>query len=70
MQSTTHIVHVSTIKAAKCVHCEEIIGGASFEAGVNHYLDEHEYILLHIGTESTIGPSGKACQATVAVLGN
>ena len=69
--STTRIAHVSTHKISKCAHCEQSLGGlGNFEFSVNHYLEEHEYLLLHIGTETVIGPSGVSSHATIAVLGN
>jgi len=45
------------------------MGDESFAESINHYMDKHEYKLLHIGSECDTDTEGKPCHHTVAVLG-
>jgi hypothetical protein len=36
---------------------------------INHYINKHQYHLLHVGQETTYGEEGTPWQSTVAVLG-
>jgi hypothetical protein len=64
----SHVVHVSAGMDAVCEHCDVWPARARFASTVNHYLFEHGYRLLHVGSEC-----GSIAQetgvATVAVLG-
>lgn len=37
---------------------------------INHYIEKHNYTLLHIGQETTIDDKGNLWQNTIAILGN
>jgi len=64
-----HIVHVSTGTKTGCEHCHFSIGGDRFTESVNHYIIEHGYEILHIGTETISGFNDVPWHTTVAVLG-
>jgi len=68
---TQVIVRVSSDSFNQCAECSETIDGAKhFEKGVNHYLSEHHYKLLHIGTETTPDEKDHSpWHRTVAILG-
>ena len=59
-----HVVKISTHEGSKCKHCDTGIGNDKFTESINHYINKHNYKLLHTGTET--GPS---IQMTVALLG-
>jgi hypothetical protein len=64
-----HVVHISTGIVAGCKHCRTPIGGGDqFAESVNHYIQEHQYRLLHVGQQTEDGSEGP-WQTTVAVLG-
>lgn len=63
-EGITHIVHISTHISTGCEHCTHTIGGDNFTESVNHYIKQHGYKLLHVGSES-----GNNLTMTVAILG-
>jgi hypothetical protein len=68
-----HVVRLSTNEGHRfCSHdgCKFQITRDEFEDLTNHYINDHGYVLLHIGTETTDGPKGAPWHATVAVLGS
>lgn len=69
-EGVREVVEVSTNVSRKCTHCSEWTGGADNLAHtVNHYINEHGYKLLHVGTETSHSDEGKLWYSTVAVLG-
>jgi hypothetical protein len=66
---TSHVVHISTNVTQGCEHCQLKIGGDDFAESVNHYVSEHSYNILHIGTETRADQNGKPWHSTIAVLG-
>ncbi len=70
----THVVEISSVIGKSCEHCSEAIGGGyaddqSIDKSINHYIQEHGYKLLHIGSETTRDDKGRPYDTTVAVLG-
>jgi hypothetical protein len=63
-----HVVHISTNIGTSCEHCNEHVGAERFPESINHYIQQHGYQLLHVGTESAWGDDG-VWHNTVAVLG-
>lgn len=64
----TYVIHVSTNITTGCKHCIHQIGGEQFAELINHYITEHGYELLHVGSETSHGDGG-LWHSTVAVLG-
>lgn len=52
-----------------CEHCDKLVGG-DVSDGVNHFIEEHGYRLLHVGTETSHNMDGKLWHSTVAILGH
>lgn len=71
----THTIHLSTNIGRQCEHCEEWTGadpeGATDLAeSINHYINEHGYRLLHVGTETNRdGDEKELWYSTIAILG-
>jgi hypothetical protein len=64
------VVHISTSTVARCHFCEKVIGGSdNFESSTEHYMTQHGFRILHIGTETSRTPNGELWHSTVAVLG-
>jgi len=63
-----HVVHISTDVTTSCEHCRISVGGNLAES-INHYIEEHDYKLLHVGSEYLTASDGSASFATVAVVG-
>lgn len=69
MEDAKGVVTVSTNIGTGCKECDMFIDGTNdFDGGVNHYIQEHGYKLLHVGTETSHGDEGY-WSSTVAVLG-
>ena len=66
---TQHVIHISSNISARCEHCDFSIDSDCFDKSVNHYIDQHGYKLLHVGTETILGPSGEPWHTTVAIVG-
>ena len=67
-----HLVHLSNNDELElsCEHCEYKIGTSDRLAiAVNHYILEHGYKLLHVGTETYRSSDGTPWHVTVAILG-
>ena len=65
-----HIVEVSTNIGRHCEHCTKMMGLDNFTESVNHYIDEHGYKLLHVGTETgRNSDDGSPWHSTAAILG-
>jgi hypothetical protein len=65
-----HVVRVTTESSrASCEHCHHEQGGLDFPASINHYIEQHGYRLLHVGTETTDDKNGNPWHCTIAVLG-
>ena len=68
-EGVTHTVKISTNVNRTCQYCDQSLGGpAFFTKPVNHYIDVHDYKLLHVGTETSHAEEG-LWYSTVAVLG-
>lgn len=69
-KGVTHVVSLSTDEGKKCEYCSFYCDGPSnFAEAINHYVEKHEYKLLHIGTDTTHGNDGSPWHNTLAVLG-
>ena len=67
------IVKISTNLGETCKHCTFSIGawsnGDNFAASIEHYINEHGYKLLHVGSETDRDDEGPPWQSTIAVVG-
>jgi hypothetical protein len=68
-KGVNQIVHISTNIGGGCEHCSFPIGLDKFAESVNHYIEQHGYKLLHIGTESSRDDDDRLWHHTVAVVG-
>ncbi len=66
---TKHIVQISTGNSNGCEICHFHKPVDGFSKMVNHYIEEHGYKLLHVGTETDLGPNDVPWHNTVAVVG-
>ena len=64
-----HVVQISTSIGTSCEHCDFPIGTDNFAESINHYIEQHGYKLLHVGTETDRDSDGNPWQSTVALLG-
>jgi hypothetical protein len=65
----THVVHISTSARRGCAECDQLIYGKHLDWAINHYIENHGYRLLHVGTETGRDDDGNLLHSTVAVLG-
>ncbi|HGK7684486.1 TPA: hypothetical protein ACJ6XF_003052 [Legionella pneumophila] len=71
-KDVTHVVYLSSNTAkSHCDDCKFSFNSNSdaLDARINHYLKDHQYRILHIGTESENSLTGNPWHNTVAVLG-
>lgn len=54
-----------------CPICDKNMyyGGDDLASNINHYLQTHQYRLLHVGQETTQDTDGNIYHHTVAILG-
>jgi hypothetical protein len=70
MDDVKHTVEVSSNVATGCAHCDQLIDNGSVDDGINHYIQEHGYRLLHVGMQTSRDYDGNPWHSTVAVLGH
>ena len=73
MQTTKRTTRVASNSSRGCEHCGASLGhggGGSVSDDINHFIEEHGYRLLHVGTETSPDPEGHPWHATVAILGH
>jgi hypothetical protein len=68
-KNVKHVVYISTNIGTGCDHCRTSIGLDKFAESTNHYIEQHGYKLLHVGTETGYDSDAKPWHSTVAVLG-
>lgn len=61
------IIRVVSNNQETCVECHQ--PPRDFETTVNHFIADHGYKVLHIGTETEFVNENTPCHSTVAVLG-
>ncbi len=67
-----HVVYISTDISDLCNHCNYNIGSdgyRGFQNSINHYINDHGYQLLHVGSETGTDSNGNPFNSTVAVVG-
>jgi hypothetical protein len=73
MEDIKQVVKISTdetLTSQKCVVCAIPVGLDRLEKSINHYIQEHGYKLLHVGTETAKSNEGNGLYySTVAILG-
>jgi hypothetical protein len=69
LKGISHVVHISTNIGEGCEHCTFQIGTDKFAESINHYIAQHDYKLLHAGTETSEGVDGKLWYHSVALVG-
>ena len=72
MQESKSTIYVNSSVGETCKHCDFYTGhsGTDIADSINHYIQEHGYKRLHVGTESSEDNEGRLWQNTVAVLGH
>ena len=73
-ETVRRTVQISSHIGQSCDHCDKAVGGGwvddvSLTESINHYITEHGYRLLYVGTETSHGDEG-LWHSTVAVLGH
>jgi hypothetical protein len=75
IQDVKHTVEVSSDVGRGCEHCDYRIGyqdpnTKDLAHSINHYMEQHGYRLLHVGTRTAESPDGKLWHITTAILGH
>jgi len=68
-EGISHVVHVSNDDGNTCEHCDYSLGTDNIAKSINHYVETHQYKLLHVGQETSHDTNGNQFQLTVALLG-
>jgi hypothetical protein len=73
-QTIRRTVEISSNISQGCDHCNQFVGGGlgdgSLATSINHYIEQHGYKLLHVGTQTNHDNDGKPWHNTIAVLGH
>lgn len=64
------VVSVSTDVSEGCKHCDVPIGYEHFAESINHYIQVHDYKLLHVGTVTSLDRDDELIYSSVALLGH
>lgn len=64
-----HVVHLASDLIRPCEECGKLQQSELLADRINHYIDQHDYLLLHVGSETTRDQDGNPWLITVAVLG-
>ena len=67
-----HVVSASTNHSASCELCINSFEGLPLSHLINHYIENHDYKILHIGTvteQNTDNGEVKLWHSTLALLG-
>jgi hypothetical protein len=67
-EGINNVIRLSTRYTLQCDYCTFRVAGECITEMINHYIQEHGFKLLHVGTETTLGTE-PLFYATVAVLG-
>ena len=73
MENTKRTTTVSSNIGRGCEHCGEWVGAddsGDIGASINHYIGQHGYRLLHVGSQTSHDAEGKPWHSTVAILGH
>ncbi len=63
------MARVSSVEGSPCAECDQGLSGYDdFKGCVEHYIKQHGYRLLHVGTETENLSEGLG-HSTVAILG-
>lgn len=68
LRDVEHVVKLNSLESTGCQFCGKWQEGADLEKAINHYLQEHDATLLHVGGEAMFDDHGKMGHSTVAVL--
>ncbi|HEY2881750.1 MAG TPA: hypothetical protein VGJ15_04940 [Pirellulales bacterium] len=70
-EGVERVIAVRSNIGDRCKVCDAPIGFSNngFTDSINHYITEHDFRLLHIGTETEGGENNSLWQVTVAILG-
>ncbi len=63
------VLHINTEESTKCEPCDQTFNYDNFAGAMNHYMKNHGYRILHIGTETNLDGQGRIWNRTAAVLG-
>ncbi len=63
-----HFVYLSTRHDISCEHCNFKTRALNLTKAINHYIEEHKYVLVHAG-ERCLGEGKNVLQYTFAILG-
>jgi hypothetical protein len=63
-----HVVRIDSQIKEHCEHCNAFLNG-EFPESINHYIEQHGYKLLHVGSEATY-TEGHQYSHLVAIVGN
>ena len=66
---TKQVVKLSSNISETCKHCNTQLKGEDLDDSINHYIKEHGYKILHVGSETSESYDGKLWIHTVAMLG-
>lgn len=65
-----HIVHITTDDHTACKECaSNTFNQNKIADAINHYISQHGYKLLHVGSETTRDDQNRIWHNTVAILG-
>lgn len=71
IEQSQAVVVVSTNSSTGCpFFCGQraMIGGDSYQQGINHLISEHGCVLLHVGSETSHADNGQLWHGTMATL--
>lgn len=68
-KNITHVVELKSDIGVYCKHCDRKVSADDLAGSINHYIKEHAYKLLHIGSDTSRDDQGLPWHSTIAILG-
>ena len=68
MPSSGTVITVCTNTGARYLKCRPTIELEEFDKRVNCYIDDHAYVRIHVGIESTLDCESALCHRAVTIF--
>ena len=69
LSDVKHTVRLVTHTSMACPFCTVFQDGEKIDENINHLIQVHDGLLIHVGGETSENYKGEMCQGTSAVLG-
>ncbi len=69
LSDTKNTIRISSDTHHNCSVCGDFRFEEDVSAGINHMIQQHDFTLFHVGTQTTHDNNGNIYHTTIAILG-